>query len=252
MPFALPRLAAMRILALDSSTACSSVALAGPDVPGGGIERSRIDYRRHAEAVPVLVREVLDSAGMATHDIDLVACGVGPGPFTGMRVAIAAALMFAEARSVPVVGVCSLDVIAWDIARSTERTASPLVVVTRARRTEVTWASYDDTGRRIAGPLVAPAPGFEVPPGADVVGDAEGVTLAYPSALALARLVRWRLDEGESLPGAFVVPEGEASSSGEPGTRALLGRMAEGRWLLPPLPIYLRRPDAVPGAGVPR
>ena len=238
----------MRILALDSSTACSTVAVSGPELPAGGVERSRLDSRRHAEAIPVLLGEVLESSGLTPADIDLVACGVGPGPFTGMRVAIATAVMFAEACAVPVVGACSLDVIASG-AVDGER---PLVVVTRARRSEVNWAAYDASGRRTAGPRVVPADDFEVPSGARVVGDTDGVVPAYPSALALARLVRERLDAGEGLPDAFAVPEGDASSSGEPGTHALLRRIDQGRWLLPALPLYLRRPDAVPPAGIPR
>lgn len=243
----------MRILALDSSTACSTVAVSGAGLPAGGIERSRLDARRHAEAIPVLLAEVLDSAGLAPADIDLVACGVGPGPFTGMRVAIATAVMFGEARAVPVVGACSLDVIAQGvIAGGAVDGESPLVVVTRARRAEVNWAAYDASGRRTAGPRVAPAEAFEVPPGARVVGDVDGVTPAYPSALVLARFVQNRLGAGEGLPADFAVPEGEATSSGEPGAHALLRRIDEGHWLLPPLPLYLRRPDAVPPAGLAR
>ena len=241
-------LAAMRILALDSSTACSTVAVSGPGLPAGGIERSRLDARRHAEAIPVLLSEVLESSGLTPADIDLVACGVGPGPFTGMRVAIATAVMFAEARAVPVVGACALDVIASAAADGD----GPLVVVTRARRTEVNWASYDASGRRTAGPRVVPLGGFEVPTGARVVGDVDGVTPAYPSALVLAHLVQDRLDAGEGLPGDFAVPEGDATSSGEPGSQALLRRLDQGHWLLPALPLYLRRPDAVPPSGVPR
>ena len=238
----------MRILALDSSTACSTVAVSGPGLPAGGIERSRLDARRHAEAVPLLLREVLESSGLAPADIDLVACGVGPGPFTGMRVAIATAVMFAEARGVPVVGACSLDVIASGAVDGD----GPLVVVTRARRTEVNWAAYDASGRRTAGPHVAPTDGFEVPIGARVVGDIDGVTSAYPSALVLARLVEDRLEAGEGLPVDFTVPEGDATSSGEPGAHALLARIEQGSWLLPALPLYLRRPDAVPPVGMPR
>ncbi|MFM9135341.1 MAG: tRNA (adenosine(37)-N6)-threonylcarbamoyltransferase complex dimerization subunit type 1 TsaB [bacterium] len=241
----------MRILALDSSTAVSSVAVSGPGLPSGGIESSRIDARRHAEAIPVLLREVLDAAGLRPADLDLVACGVGPGPFTGLRVAIATAVTFAEARGIPVVGACSLDVIARGvIARGASDGGGPLVVVTRARRAEVNWAAYDASGRRLAGPRVEPALGFEVPPGARVVGDVEGVEPAYLSALTLARLVEERFDAGEGLPEGVAVPEGDADSSGEPGARALLERIEGDRWLLPALPLYLRRPDAVPPAGM--
>lgn len=77
---------------------------------------------------------------------DQVVVGMGPGPFTGLRVGISFARSFAMAREIPVIGVCSLDAIAID--------SSEYTVAIDARRKEIYWASYKD-GQRIAGPEVS-------------------------------------------------------------------------------------------------
>ena len=229
----------MLVLALDTSTALTTVALVAS---GGDVlaESSHLDARRHAEMLPRLVRDVLASSGSTPADLGLLAVGVGPGPFTGLRVGEAFARAAAHARGIPVVGAMSLDVIAR--ARQQE---GPFTVVTRSRRVEVAWAAYDGSGRRIDGPLIQPDPGY--PRRGLVVGDVEGVdVVARPCASDLAVLVQERVASGESLPDDREWPEDAADGSGLP-TAALLADLAsQERWLLPALPLYLRRPDAVP------
>ena len=229
----------MLVLALDTSTALTTVALVAS---GGDVlaESSHLDARRHAEMLPRLVRDVLASSGSTPADLGLLAVGVGPGPFTGLRVGVAFARAGAHARGIPVVGAMSLDVIAR--ARQQE---GPFTVVTRSRRVEVAWAAYDGSGRRIDGPLIQPDPGY--PRRGLVVGDVEGVdVVARPCASDLAVLVQERIASGESLPDDREWPEDAADGSGVP-TAALLADLAsQERWLLPALPLYLRRPDAVP------
>ena len=77
---------------------------------------------------------------------DQVVVGMGPGPFTGLRVGITFAHSFALAREIPVIGVCSLDAI--DIKES------EYTVAIDARRKEIYWARYKD-GLRISGPAVS-------------------------------------------------------------------------------------------------
>ena len=76
---------------------------------------------------------------------DQVVVGMGPGPFTGLRVGITFAHTFAMAREIPVIGVCSLDAIAVD--------QNEYTVAIDARRKEIYWASYK-SGQRISGPSV--------------------------------------------------------------------------------------------------
>ena len=230
----------MRVLALDTATALTTVAVT--DEQGEVIaEASHPDARRHAEVLPRLVREVLAAAAMTPRELDLIAVGVGPGPFTGLRVGVTFARTTAHALGIPAVGAVTLDVIAYGHASA----EAPFTVVTRSRRVEVAWATYDAAARRTDGPLVLPDPGY--PRLGPVLGDVDGVDeVALPAAADLARLVLARIADGESLPDDHAWPEDAADGSGSPTASALASLAAEDRWLLPPLPLYLRRPDAVP------
>ena len=92
--------------------------------------------------MPALVQE-----GLAVSDVDEVVVGMGPGPFTGLRVGIAFAQSFAFARQIPVRGVCSLDAIAAQVNES------DFIVTVDARRKEVYWARYTN-GVRVSEPAV--------------------------------------------------------------------------------------------------
>ncbi len=235
----------MPVLALDTATALTTVAVVSSS---GDVlaESSHFDARRHAEALPTLVREALSAAGTAPAQLDLVAVGVGPGPFTGLRVGVTFARATAHALGIPVVGAMTLDVIARG---QTGRDAGPFTVVTRSRRVEVAWAAYDNVLRgeihRVEGPLILPDPGY--PRGGRVIGDIDDVDeVALPAAADLARLVLQRVEVGETMPGDRHWPEDASDGSGAPTASLLAALASEGRWLLPALPLYLRRPDAVP------
>lgn len=235
----------MPVLAVDTATALTTVAVVS-SAEGVLAEASHLDARRHAEALPRLVREALAEAGTAPGALDLIAVGVGPGPFTGLRVGVAFARATSHALGIPAVGAMSLDVIARGWVG--ERTG-PFTAVTRSRRVEVAWAAYDASVpasmRRRDGPLIQPDPGY--PRHGLVIGDVDGVDeIARPAAADLGRLVLERIAAGEPLPGDREWPEDAADGSGAP-TSALLASLASAdRWLLPALPLYLRRPDAVP------
>ena len=107
-------------------------------------ERAVPSGNRHAELLTPAIRSVLDDAGLTMARPGRVVTGLGPGPFTGLRVGVVTAAALADARGLPVIGVCSLDAVG-----SGART-----VVTDARRKEIYWAAYDDDGARIDGPGV--------------------------------------------------------------------------------------------------
>lgn len=131
----------MKLLVIDTSTG-TSVAV----VDNGTViaERTVAETRSHAEVVGRLLTEVLTEAG---GNVDGVVAGLGPGPFTGLRVGIAAAIAFGSARSIPIYGVPSHDV---GIVSDT-----PVTIVTDARRKEWAWTSYAD-GAALAGPGLVP------------------------------------------------------------------------------------------------
>ena len=154
-----------KVLAIDTSTSRTSVAI---------IEDSKVLYNgfrdgatAHGPSLPALVQEAL-----AVSDVDEVVVGMGPGPFTGLRVGIAFAQSFALAREIPVRGVCSLDAIAAQIQEN------DFIITVDARRKEVYWARYTN-GVRVADPAV------NFP--ADVTGAAIHADL-FPEMVSLVNL----------------------------------------------------------------
>ena len=133
-------------LAIDSSLATSVAVVSGE----GDIlaELSSTDARGHAENIGALIQDTLAKAGLEPAAITHVVMGVGPGPFTGLRVGMAAAQAFALSRNLPVVPVISHDAIAHG--------AGDVVTVTDARRGEVAYSVYvgDAVKRRILGPAL--------------------------------------------------------------------------------------------------
>lgn len=145
------------ILAIDTS-AGTSVAL----VENGQLraEHNVPDTMKHAELIGEAIQDVLSQAFVHPAQISAVVAGRGPAPFTGLRVGIAAATMFAAGCGAKLFGGVSLDAIALAALPSLQVTKNePLLVTTDARRKEVYWALYsglDEHGVpiRIDGPGV--------------------------------------------------------------------------------------------------
>jgi tRNA threonylcarbamoyladenosine biosynthesis protein TsaB len=227
------------LLGVDTSGAAVTVAL--HDGSGVVARRATLDARRHAELLAPSIEAVLAEAGAVRTDLGGVAVGVGPGPFTGLRAGIVTARVLGLALSVPVHGVCSHDALALQVVADDATGVRPgerFAVATDARRRELYWAVY------VAGTPTAPAPparieGPEVssphvlPPDLRVFG--RGATL-YPEVEAAGAAVTGPLDV-------------DAAAIAELVALATATRPIAGVQLLPPEPLYLRRPDAAePGA----
>jgi tRNA threonylcarbamoyl adenosine modification protein YeaZ len=154
-----------KVLAIDTSTSRSCVAI----IEGTSILYSgfRDGATAHGPSLPALVQEAL-----SVSEVDEVIVGMGPGPFTGLRVGIAFAHSFALARGIPVRGVCSLDAIAAQIQES------DFIITVDARRKEVYWARYTN-GVRVG------EPGVNFP--VDVTG-AKIYADIFPDMVSLANL----------------------------------------------------------------
>src|SRR6187431_1608671 len=120
------------LLAIDTS-AGTSVAIVDRDA-GTLAEYSSLDTRKHAEVIGELIQACLADSGIAVTDLSGVVAGMGPGPFTGLRVGIAAARAFAFGAGTIVVPVVSHDAIAFG-------ESEPVIVATDARRHEVYWST---------------------------------------------------------------------------------------------------------------
>lgn len=126
------------LLAIDTS-AGTSVAVVDRD-RGVIAERTEADTMRHAEVIGELIEAVLTESGVAVSALSGVVAGMGPGPFTGLRVGIAAAKAFAFGAGKPLVPVVSHDAVAFE--RYGAGAAGDLLVVTDARRKELYWSAY--------------------------------------------------------------------------------------------------------------
>lgn len=144
------------LLSIDTS-AGTSVAVVRE---GSGIlsQADGLDTMKHAEVIGRLIEQALSEAGVRVDELTGVVAGMGPGPFTGLRVGIAAARVFALGAGVPLLPVVSHDAIA--LAETSGAAAGELLVTTDARRREVYWSLYASDGRdgvpvRLDGPGLA-------------------------------------------------------------------------------------------------
>jgi tRNA threonylcarbamoyl adenosine modification protein YeaZ len=199
------------VLALDTATPTLLAGVARWSADGTEVlaEEARTSGTRHAELLTPAIRAALSAGGCRLGEIEAVVVGLGPGPFTGLRVGVVTAAALGDARGLPVVGVCSLDAVG-----DGERTA-----VTDARRREVYWARYDASGARVDGPGVVRPEELAVP--GPYVGDP-----AFAERLGAP------------------VERADVSTAGL--LRAAAAQLADPASASPLVPLYLRRPDAVP------
>lgn len=167
-------------LGVDTSTAVC-VGLAN----GDRVIALRDDNpRAHAERLMPLIEQACELAGIRVDQVSEVAVGVGPGPYTGLRVGIVTARMIAHLGGAGLHPVCSLDV----LARQWADGGAPdgFIAASDARRHELYWACYDSRGQRVDGPRVGPV--SELPQGMPVGGPgcaARGIDAAPGSPLRL-------------------------------------------------------------------
>lgn len=211
------------LLTLDTSSPQVAVGLAAGAEPGAAVLVDLVADRalKHGEQLAPLIARALTEAGATRLDLTAIGVGVGPGPFTGLRVGLVTARVLAMTCRVPVHGICSLDVLAAQ-AVGEGRVSGPFAVATDARRKEVYLAEYAADGRRVGDPVVE-----------------------RPDAVARDSVV---IGEGAALyPEAFPNPDiaDEAALLRRPSgawlARVIIDGLAE---RLPPDPLYLRRPDA--------
>ena len=196
----------MNVLAMDTSVGVSVAILRS----NGELTQSQaVDHGMQGELTAELISQVVADSGLEISEITDVVVGVGPGPFTGLRVGLVTAGVFAHARNIPIHGICSLDAIAFDYAK-------PCVVVTDARRKELYWARYE--GKRIGEPQVSKP---------------EDLLTQFPDSEFVG-------------PGAQLYPDFISGKVSELKAGSLAQLFASGTaQLVDVSPMYLRKPDAV-------
>jgi tRNA threonylcarbamoyl adenosine modification protein YeaZ len=239
------------VLVLDTSTPAVTAAVVeirDAEPAGAGVthpadsdagvvvraERFVVDGRAHGELLAPQIAAVLAEVGVRARDLTAIVAGVGPGPYTGLRVGLVTAASMGQALNIPTYGVCSLD--ALGLAAGDGH----VLAATDARRREVYWATYSD-GVRVSEPDVSKP--------ADLIGP-DGVTGAVDRAVGEGA-VKYAYVLGrphdEALPAAIGLPVD--ADLLYPPARALAALAAvrvrggaPGETLTP---LYLRRPDAV-------
>ena len=211
----------MNVLALDTATEASALALQAGDRL---YSRTAREGLRHAQSLVPQIEQLLAQAALAAAALDLVVVGVGPGSFTGLRIAIATARGLARGAPCDLVGVPTLDVLAWPL-----RFWPGLVVpVIDAKKDRVYAAAYRE-GSRVSEFLDLAAAELGA-----ALGDGDPVLLTGPFAGEAARraaIAAWTLDSSHGLP--------------DPLALLALGAAARARGEgAEPAPVYLRKSEA--------
>jgi tRNA threonylcarbamoyladenosine biosynthesis protein TsaB len=214
----------MHVLAFDTATDVVSVALGRDGEPLGALQFAA--GHEHAERLVPAIAAVCDGTGVGLDRLAAIAVGIGPGRFTGLRVGVTTAKVMAQALGIPVVGIGSLDLVAYPLHHARR----DVVAIIDARRKEVFWARY----RPVPGGLARVTEDAVDPPrdvvaelavdGTDVLLVGDGVERyrtefaaldhvelagpghAAPSALALLELAQGRLEREEFVAPHELVP----------------------------------------------
>jgi tRNA threonylcarbamoyl adenosine modification protein YeaZ len=215
------------LVRVQAASAPAASALVEPTggVPSAGVgllaQRRTVDSKAHGELLAPGVAAVLSEAGAAPGDLTAIVAGLGPGPFTGLRVGLVTAAAMGQALSIPAYGVCSLD----GIGALTKGIALAAI---DARRKEIYWAVYDDGAR-----MTEPAVGRPAAVAEDL--DARGIAVteaAGDGARLYAGVLHMPVRDDLWYPAPLALAEIAADRvrSGAPGETLT--------------PLYLRRPDA--------
>ena len=218
------------ILAIDTATnACSAAIWVDGDVRAS---RSEPMLRGHAERLVPMIQEIAEAADRAVKSVDLIAVTVGPGAFTGLRVGLAAARGFALSAEAPCLGLTTLEVISAGVGPLED----PLVVGLDSKRTDVYVQVFGPDGQPASEPAAIGPEAVSWFVGASVA-DAARVLVAGDAASVLKEC----LSGGRAAVTIVNAPYPDA---------AVLARLAAERWvpgetIKRPVPLYLRKPDAV-------
>lgn len=211
----------MLVLALDTATESVCAAVVESRTAAVLSREAHLGGAAHGEQLAPVVARALAGAGARPGDLGLIGVGRGPGPFTGLRVGLAHAEVMGWALGIPVLGACTLDVLARQAA---PELGTEFLVATDARRREVYWGHYDASGARISGPAVGRAEDI-AERGLPAVGAGAA---RYPDAFVDRR------DPLHPDPAVLAVLAAELWATGSTPVVT---------------PLYLRRPDVTVSAG---
>jgi tRNA threonylcarbamoyladenosine biosynthesis protein TsaB len=233
----------MVVLGLDTATRATAVALRAAD----GREHERRDDPpagarpgHTTQALPLIVATLSDSA-IGWDGVTRIAVGVGPGTFTGLRIGIATARALARARSIPIVGVSTLQSLALIAAGSGENDDGLVAAVIDARRGELFAAAWERDAVATPGarPVLEPFPFAPEALGEAMLGLGRPILAVGDGAVRFRQLLE---DAGAIVPDDAAL-EHRVSAVGHCRLGAAI-KVHSGRRAEPVVPAYLRVPDA--------
>jgi tRNA threonylcarbamoyladenosine biosynthesis protein TsaB len=236
-----------RILAFDTATRATAVALCDPE---SGVLEARDDppageRPRHAAQLLPLSAGLLDRAGLGFGDVDRIAVGIGPGTFTGLRIGVATARALVQASQAEVVGVSTLESLALEaVSGQPDGPWTAIAAVLDARRREVFAAIWTLSElRRLEAPAGEPARPLIAP--AAIAPKALAQTLAEQELSVLAvgdGAIEFRSVLERS--GAFIPDDGAELHRVTAASHCRIARHLEPADPDQIRPQYLRLPDA--------
>ena len=130
----------MYFLHIETATPICSVAVSREKEWLAG--RSDAGGMKHASSLSPMIREVMEEAGIAMSQLSGITVSAGPGSYTGLRVGVATAKAIAYSLKIPMIGVSTLEALAW-AAKDNDQRSSYFLPMLDARRMEVYCALYD-------------------------------------------------------------------------------------------------------------
>ncbi|MEO0495346.1 MAG: tRNA (adenosine(37)-N6)-threonylcarbamoyltransferase complex dimerization subunit type 1 TsaB [Actinomycetota bacterium] len=223
----------MLILGIESATARVGCAIGGHEGTIASAHSSR--GRRHAESLAPQIEFVAEQAGVTLSEIGAIAIDVGPGLFTGLRVGVTTALAMATTLRVPMIGVTSLDLLAFPVGH----TDRMIIAAVDARRGEVFHASYQPVPGGVQR-ITEPAVGTPEELRSTIVADDADVLLVGDGAVAHRGLF-------DDISGVEIADDLHAFPSASALVSLAHARALREEFVRPDEiePLYLRRPDAV-------
>lgn len=223
----------MLILGIESATSRVGCAIGGHEGTIASAHSAR--GRRHAESLAPQIEFVAEQAGVQLADIGAIAIDIGPGLFTGLRVGVTTALALATTLRIPMIGVTSLDLLAFPVGH----THRMITAAVDARRGEVFHATYRPVPGGVQR-ITEPAVGEPEELRSAIVAEAADVLIVGDGALAHRHLF-------EDVSGVEIADEVLAFPSASALVSLAHARAMREEFVRPDEiePLYLRRPDAV-------
>lgn len=130
----------MKVLSIDTSSKIASIAI----IEDGRVldEMHVLSEEEHSQTLMPMIEKIFNDNNMSLDEIDLIGCSRGPGSFTGIRIGIATAKAFSDAKNIPLIGIDSLEALAYSVVIEKENNDCEILAMINAKNDNVYAATY--------------------------------------------------------------------------------------------------------------